>query len=145
MTVSQDDEMKKFVGADDMNKAWLYVALTSFFELVWIFGFNTATHWWQWIIIVGFIFVDFHFLTKACEGLPTGTVYAVFAGIGTLGTSLMDVIFFGEHISLGKVFFIFILVLGVAGLKIADGLDEKKVLEGVKDDGLDASVLGSSK
>ena len=145
MTVSQKDDMKKFVGVDDMNKAWLYVALTSFFELVWIFGFNTATHWWHWIVIVGFIFVDFHFLTKACEGLPTGTVYAVFAGIGTLGTSLMDVMFFGEHISLGKVFFIFILVLGVAGLKIADGLDEKKVLEGVKDDGLDTSVLGSSK
>ncbi|PIC58410.1 ligand-binding protein SH3 [Sporosarcina sp. P12(2017)] len=136
-----------------MNKAWLYVALTSFFELVWIFGFNTATHWWHWIFIVGFIFVDFHFLTKACEGLPTGTVYAIFAGIGTVGTSLMDVMFFGEHISIGKIFFIFLLVVGVAGLKIADGQDEKKAdgqdekkaLEGVKDDGLDSSIIGSSK
>ncbi|WP_301109052.1 multidrug efflux SMR transporter [Sporosarcina sp.] len=128
-----------------MNKAWIYVALTSFFELVWIFGFNTANQWWHWIFIVGFIFVDFHFLTKACERLPTGTVYAVFAGIGTVGTSLMDVLFFGEHISLGKIFFIFLLVIGVAGLKIADGLDEKKASKGVEKDGMATGVLGSSK
>ncbi|PIC70918.1 ligand-binding protein SH3 [Sporosarcina sp. P18a] len=128
-----------------MNKAWLYVALTSFFELVWIFGFNTATHWWHWILIIGFIFVDFHFLTKACEGLPTGTVYAVFAGIGTMGTTLMDVLFFGEHISIEKILFIFILVMGVAGLKVADGLDEKKALRGVESDGLGSSVFGSTK
>lgn len=127
-----------------MSKAWMYVALTSFFELVWIFGFNTASQWWHWIFIVGFIFIDFHFLTKACEGLPAGTVYAVFAGIGTVGTSLMDVLFFGEHISLGKIFFIFILVLGVAGLKIADGIDEKKALKEVEKHGMDAGVLGRS-
>ncbi|ARD48966.1 multidrug efflux SMR transporter [Sporosarcina sp. P33] len=128
-----------------MNKAWLYVALTSFFELVWIFGFNTASQWWHWVFIVGFILVDFHYLTKACESLPTGTVYAIFAGIGTIGTSLMDVMFFGEHISLGKVFFIIILVLGVAGLKAADGIDEKKALKGVKDNGVDTGLLGGSK
>ena len=145
MTVSQMDNEKKMSGVNNMNKAWLYVALTSFFELVWIFGFNTATNWWHWIIIVGFIFVDFHFLTKACEGLPTGTVYAVFAGIGTVGTSLMDVMFFGEHISLGKIFFIFILVVGVAGLKMADGLDEKKALKGVEEDGMATSIVGGSK
>ncbi|PIC64435.1 ligand-binding protein SH3 [Sporosarcina sp. P13] len=128
-----------------MSKAWFYVALTSFFELVWIFGFNTATHWWHWIFIVVFIFIDFHFLSKACEGLPTGTVYAVFAGIGTVGTSLMDVMFFGEHISLGKVFFIFILVIGVAGLKVADGLDEKKARKGVEGHGVDLGVVSSPK
>lgn len=128
-----------------MNKAWGYVALTSFFELVWIYGFNTASQWWHWIFIVGFILIDFHFLTKACETLPTGTVYAVFAGVGTIGTSLMDVLFFGEHISLAKVFFIFILVVGVAGLKVADGLDEKKALKGVKEHGVDLSILSSPK
>lgn len=128
-----------------MSKAWIYVALTSFFELVWIFGFNTASQWWHWIFIVGFILVDFHFLAKACESLPTGTVYAVFAGIGTVGTSLMDVLFFGEHISLGKILFIIILVAGVAGLKIADGIEEKKAMKGVKENGVDISLPGSPK
>lgn len=115
-----------------MNKAWGYVALTSFFELVWIFGFNTVNAWWQWIFIFMFIVVDFYFLTKACELLPTGTVYAVFAGVGILGTALMDIFLFNEVINLGKIIFIIILIAGVIGLKIADGIDEKKALKGLK-------------
>lgn len=115
-----------------MNKAWGYVALTSFFELVWIYGFNVVNAWWQWIFILTFIVIDFYFLTKACELLPTGTVYAVFAGVGTLGTTLMDVFLFNETINLGKIIFIIILVVGVAGLKMADGIDEKKALKGLK-------------
>lgn len=113
-----------------MNKAWIYVGLTSFFELVWILGFNIANTWWHWIPIVFFIFVDFHFLTKACEKLPTGTVYAIFAGIGTVGTALMDIYIFGESLSGSKLFFISILILGVIGLKLADDRVESKTAEG---------------
>lgn len=108
-----------------MKKAWLYVGLTSFFELVWIYGFNTANQWWNWIFIVFFIFVDFHFLTKACELLPTGSVYATFAGVGTLGTALMDIFFFEQTFNAGKIFFIIILAAGVIGLNLAD-LKEKE-------------------
>jgi len=125
MIVSQWEEER-------MNKGWIYVGLTSFFELVWILGFNIASVWWHWIFIVGFIFVDFYFLTKACQVLPTGTVYAIFAAIGTLGTSLMDVFIFNETINAGKIFFIVILIIGVAGLKMADSLEERKIQEGMK-------------
>lgn len=114
-----------------MEKKWLYVALTSFFELVWIYGFNVASSWWHWIFIVIFIFVDFHYLTKACQELPTGTVYAIFAGVGTVGTALMDVFFFGGSLSVGKVFFILILVIGVIGLNIADKVEEEKLKKGL--------------
>lgn len=114
-----------------MNKSWFYVAMTSFFELVWIFGFNVASVWWHWIPIVIFIFIDFHYLAKACKDLPTGTVYAIFAAIGTVGTALMDVFFFGESLSGGKIFFILILLVGVIGLKIADDIDEKKAKKGI--------------
>ena len=113
-----------------MNKSWFYVAMTSFFELVWIFGFNVASEWWHWIPIVLFIIIDFHYLAKACEDLPTGTVYAVFAAVGTVGTALMDVFLFGESLSGGKIFFIFILLVGVIGLKIADDIEEKKAEKG---------------
>lgn len=116
-----------------MSRAWLYVALTSFFELVWIYGFNVASVWWHWIFIFVFIFIDFHFLTKACELLPTGTVYAIFAAVGTLGTALMDVFIFDEVLTLGKMIFIAILVLGVIGLKMADSMEEKKATESWND------------
>ncbi|WP_019243563.1 MULTISPECIES: DMT family transporter [Bacillus] len=109
-----------------MNKSWLYVILTCIFELLWVFGFNTASTWWHWVIILVIIFTDFHFLAKACENLPTGTVYAIFAGVGTAGTTLMDVFIFGGTFSIGKLFFIVILIAGVIGLKLADNkVDEK--------------------
>lgn len=109
-----------------MEKKWIYVALTSFFELVWIYGFNVASSWWHWIFIVIFIIIDFHYLTKACELLPTGTVYAIFAGVGTVGTALMDVFFFGGSLGIGKIIFIVILVIGVIGLNLADKIEEEK-------------------
>lgn len=118
-------------GVVNMNKSWFYVAMTSFFELVWIFGFNVASEWWHWIPIVLFIFIDFHYLAKACENLPTGTVYAVFAAIGTVGTALMDIFLFGENLSGSKLFFIFILLIGVIGLKLADDMEEKKAKKGI--------------
>lgn len=114
-----------------MNRAWLYVAMTSFFELVWIYGFNVASAWWHWIFIVFFIVIDFYFLTKACELLPTGTVYAIFAAVGTIGTALMDTFFFGQPLTASKILFICILVLGVIGLKVADTVEEKKTLKGI--------------
>lgn len=115
-----------------MGKGWIYVTMTSFFELVWIYGFNVATVWWHWIPIVMFILIDFHFLTKACEALPTGTVYAVFAAIGTLGTALMDILLFGQTISIEKVMFMVILIIGVIGLKLADNAEEKRLQKGLE-------------
>jgi paired small multidrug resistance pump len=103
-----------------MNKSWIYVILTSLSELIWIYGFNTASNWWHWAIIIGFILLDLHFLAKACEGLPTGTVYAIFAGFGTVGTFLMDIFIFNEEIRVVKILFIMLIIAGVVGLKLSD-------------------------
>lgn len=127
MNDSQSLKIRRII----LSKPWIYVALTSFFELVWIFGFNVASEWWHWIFIVTFIFIDFTFLTKACESLPTGTVYAVFAGVGTVGTALMDVFIFGGSLGIGKIIFIIILVIGVIGLNMADKIDEEKATKGL--------------
>ena len=118
--------------AQTKRKAWTYVALTSFFELVWIYGFNVASEWWHWIFIVFFIFVDFHFLTKACELLPTGTVYAVFAAVGTVGVALMDAFLFDAPLTGQMILFIVIIVVGVIGLNLADSIEEKKAMKGLK-------------
>lgn len=109
-----------------MNKAWIYVALTSGFELVWVYNFNVASTWWQWVLTIFFILLDLHFLTKACESLPTGTVYAIFAAAGTIGTTIMDVYIFNDAINLEKLGFMALILLGVIGLKIADDLPSKR-------------------
>ncbi|MFB4212728.1 multidrug efflux SMR transporter [Shouchella sp. JSM 1781072] len=103
-----------------MNKGWIFVILTSLFELFWVFGFNVASTWWHWLLIVLIIIVDFYFLAKACETLPTGTVYAIFAAAGTVGTALMDIYIFEGSFSLVKGFFMSMLVFGVILLKLSD-------------------------
>lgn len=107
-----------------MNKGWLFVILTSLFELFWVFGFNVATTWWHWVIIIIIIILDMQFLSKACETLPTGTVYAVFAAAGTVGTALMDVLLFEAEFNAIKMMFIGILVIGVVALKLFDNKPE---------------------
>lgn len=112
-----------------MNKAWIYVFLTSFFELVWIYGFNVASTWWHWLILLPIIALDFLILSKACESLPTGTVYAVFAAAGTVGTALMDIYLFDEVFTIEKGFFIGLLVIGVIALNLTDDTNKKEVVK----------------
>ena len=112
-----------------MNKAWIYVFLTSFFELVWIYGFNVASTWWHWLILLPIIVLDFLILSKACESLPTGTVYAVFAAAGTVGTALMDIYLFDEVFTIEKGFFIVLLVIGVIALNLTDDTNKKEIVE----------------
>ncbi|GAF15715.1 LOW QUALITY PROTEIN: quaternary ammonium compound-resistance protein SugE [Bacillus sp. JCM 19046] len=102
-----------------MNKGWIYVILTCLFELFWVYGFNVASAWWHWIIIITIILIDFYF-QKHCETLPTGTVYAIFAAAGTVGTALMDLFLFEGALSVAKLFFMTLLVFGVILLKLSD-------------------------
>ncbi|NRD77920.1 multidrug efflux SMR transporter [Bacillus sp. BRMEA1] len=113
-----------------MNKSWIYVILTCLFELAWVYGFNQAHNWWQWAIVILIILSDYHILPKACEHLPTGTVYAVFSGVGTIGTALMDIFLFGASFSVSKLIFMAIIIIGVIGLNLADDKPEEDVLKG---------------
>ncbi len=99
---------------------WIYVVLTCLFELLWVYGFNTASKPWHWGLVIGGIALDFYFLFKACRSLPTGTVYAVFAAVGSAGTALMSRFLFHEALSWGQIFFMAILVSGVVLLKLSD-------------------------
>ncbi|OIK09202.1 ligand-binding protein SH3 [Bacillus sp. MUM 116] len=114
-----------------MNKAWYYVGLTCLFELIWVYGFNTADSWWEWLIVIAIILTDFHILPKACETLPTGTVYAIFSGIGTIGTVLMDVFLFGGNLNAKMFLFVALIVIGVICLNLSDkNEDEQEATKG---------------
>jgi len=105
---------------DSRNKEWAFVVLTCFFELCWVFGFTTANQWWHWIIVILVIFIDFTFLTNACKTIPTGTVYAIFSGVGAIGSLVIDMVVFGKEIKLIEIFFVALIIIGVVQLKRAD-------------------------
>ncbi len=100
---------------------WIFVALTCLFELLWVYGFNTAGKGWHWGLVIGVIVLDFYFLTQACQSLPTGTVYAVFAAVGSGGTVVMDWLLFDEALSAGQLVCVAVLISGVVLLKLSDG------------------------
>ncbi len=56
-------------------------------------------------------------LIKATQSLPIGTAYAVWTGIGAVGTVLAGIFFFNEPTSFWRVFFIFTLIISIVGLK----------------------------
>lgn len=103
-----------------VNKEWAFVVLTCFLELCWILGFSIATEFWHWIIIVSLLMVDFTFLTNACKTIPTGTVYAIFSGVGAVGAMIIDLLLYDKEIKIIQIFFVALIILGVVQLKRTD-------------------------
>ena len=60
-------------------------------------------------------------LTFSLKDLPVGTAYAVWTGIGVVGTVILGVILFGESKELIRIFFILLIVAGIVGLRIFSG------------------------
>lgn len=67
--------------------------------------------------IVGMI-ASFYFLSLALKSLPLGTAYAIWTGIGTVGTVILGIILFKEPVDMTRLIFIGFIVIGIIGLKL---------------------------
>lgn len=101
-----------------MNIGWVKVLIAAFFEVFWVIGLKHADDFWTWTGTAISIAVSFYLLIDAGRKLPVGTVYAVFVGLGTAGTVMADILFFGEPFKAAKLILIAILLTGVMGLKL---------------------------
>ncbi|MFA9458112.1 multidrug efflux SMR transporter [Halalkalibacter sp. AB-rgal2] len=101
-----------------MSRDWLKVFVAAFFEVLWVIGLKHADGTLGWAGTVIAIIISFYLLIMAGRRLPVGTVYAVFVGLGTAGTVFSEMIFFGEPFKGVKLVLIFLLLLGVIGLKL---------------------------
>jgi paired small multidrug resistance pump len=112
-----------------MNANWVKVFIGAFFEVFWVIGLKHANDFWTWTGTVISISVSFYLIIMAGRFLPVGTVYAVFVGLGTAGTVISEIIFFGEPLKVEKVILILLLLAGVLGLKL---LTKDDIQEGVE-------------
>jgi paired small multidrug resistance pump len=101
-----------------VNLEWMKVFIAAFFEVFWVIGLKHADSFLDWAGTAIAIIVSFYGLIAAGRHLPVGTVYAVFVGLGTVGTTAADLLYFGEPFNLNKIFFIMLLLFGVIGLKL---------------------------
>ncbi|AIM16772.1 MULTISPECIES: multidrug efflux SMR transporter [Neobacillus] len=100
-----------------MNFHWMKVFFAAFFEVFWVIGLKHADDIWTWSGTVVSILISFYALIAAGNKLPVGTVYAVFVGLGTAGTVISEILFFGEPFDIIKILLIMVLLVGVIGLK----------------------------
>lgn len=101
-----------------MNKDWNIVFLAGLFEVGWVVGLKHSSNLWTWGLTIVAIYVSMHLLIIGSKRLPVGTTYAVFTGMGTTGTVILEVVVFGEALQIGKILLIALLLTGVIGLKI---------------------------
>lgn len=101
-----------------MNRNWMKVFIAAFMEIFWVIGLTHSTRFWEWTGTVILIIVSNYLMITAAQVLPAGTVYAVFVGLGTAGTVLTGILFFGEPFQWEKVLLIATLLIGVVGLKL---------------------------
>ncbi|MEG0286062.1 MULTISPECIES: multidrug efflux SMR transporter [Vagococcus] len=112
-----------------MNRSWLSIVIAAVFEVMWVIGLKHASNPLEWGGTLIAIFVSFYLMIKAGEKLPVGTVYAVFVGLGTTGTILVDALVFKQPVSAMTIVFVALLLVGVIGLKMSS---DDKSKEGEK-------------
>ncbi len=100
---------------------WIYLLAAGLFEI----GFTTFlklsdgfTRLGYSLAFLLFSAVSFWLLTRAMATIPLGTAYAVWTGIGALGTAVVGVLFFDDPLGSWRVFFLLLLVGSIVGLKL---------------------------
>ncbi|MCD0489897.1 multidrug efflux SMR transporter [Pedobacter sp. MC2016-14] len=103
---------------------WIYVFIGGLFEVAFTFCLGkmketsgTASYWWFALFIIS-LFASMALLMKATQTLPIGTAYAVWTGIGAVGTVAMGIFVFNEPASFLRLLFIATLIGSIIGLKI---------------------------
>ncbi|MFK4567637.1 DMT family transporter [Enterococcus sp. UD-01] len=97
---------------------WIQLIIGAFFEVLWVIGIKHSSSWWEYLLTGIVIFISFYALIHAGKTLPVGTAYAVFVGLGTAGTIITGILFFGEELKISKLVLIVVLLIGVMGLKL---------------------------
>ena len=102
--------------------AWAYLALAGLFEIGWAIGLKYTdgfTRLVPTLLTAISMIVSVILLGLALRSLPVGTGYAVWTGIGTVGTALLGIYLFGEPASALRLGCIGLIVAGIFGLKLA--------------------------
>lgn len=102
--------------------SWTWLILAGLFEIGWAIGLKYVHGFSKplpLILTVTCLITSIVLLGIALKGLPIGTAYAVWTGIGTLGTFVMGIILFGEPMAPMRIVCALLIVAGVLGLKFA--------------------------
>ena len=101
--------------------AWLVLAVAGLFEVGWAIGLKYTDGFsklWPSLATAAAMVVSVVLLGWAMRSLPVGTAYAVWTGIGAVGTVVLGIVLFGEPATLGRLACVTLIVAGIIGLKV---------------------------
>jgi len=102
--------------------AWVVLVLAGAFEVGFTSSMKmadnpTASRWWTalfWVSVIS----SFALLSEAIKTIPLGTAYAVWTGVGAVGTAIIGIVFFKDPATFWRLFFLSLLIGSIVGLKV---------------------------
>ncbi|MFW2565950.1 quaternary ammonium compound efflux SMR transporter SugE [Aliarcobacter butzleri] len=101
--------------------SWGILVIAGIFEIFWAVGLKYTDGFTKLIpslFTIVAMLVSFWLLSLSLKTLPLGTAYAVWVGIGTIGTVIAGIMLFGDSINIIRIISIAFIILGIIGLKI---------------------------
>lgn len=101
---------------------WLILVTAGLFEIAWAIGIKYTegfSRFWPSVATLAAMLVSIVLLGIAMKSLPVGTAYAVWVGVGAVGTAILSIILFGESASAMRLLSLGLIVAGIVGLKLA--------------------------
>lgn len=102
--------------------SWLLLFFAGLFEIAWALGLKYSegfTRLWPSVATVFALITSLTLLGLSLRQLPLGTAYAVWSGIGALGTVALGILLFGESLSPLRLLSVGLILIGITGLKLA--------------------------
>jgi quaternary ammonium compound-resistance protein SugE len=103
---------------------WLILFLAGLFEVVWAVGLKYTegfTKLTPSLVTLAAMGASFYLLSVALRTLPLGAAYAVWVGIGALGTAIAGIMLFHEAVTPLKLVSLMLVIAGIVGLKLSNG------------------------
>lgn len=101
--------------------SWFILIIAGVFEICWAIGLKYSsgfTKFWPSVFTIISMIISMVLLSLAVKEIPIGTGYAVWTGIGAVGTAILGIFLFNESSEIVRLFFMFLIVTGIVGLKL---------------------------
>jgi quaternary ammonium compound-resistance protein SugE len=100
---------------------WIILFIAGLFETFWAICLKYSHGFTKLVpsifTVIGMI-VSFYLLSLALKQFPLGTAYAIWTGIGTIGTLILGIVLFHETINVAQIVCVCLIVIGIIGLKV---------------------------
>lgn len=101
---------------------WIILIIAGFFEVGWAIGLKYTqgfTRLWATVWTIISMIISLGLLGVAMKGLPVGTAYSIWVGVGAVGTVILGIALLGESASVPRMISVALIIAGIIGLKLS--------------------------